>query len=329
VLLTVPGIEALIRTPYSFGGVKKHENDEFSAVPAAIKAVLEGIGSGGAYIMRSDISKFFTRIPKAEVRKIVAAVIEEPGFLNLYDQAVTAELINMKELREDAKAFPIEDLGVAQGNSLSPLLGNLLLKDFDEQLNAIPGIRCIRYIDDFILLGPNRYVIGKAFEKAKQLLNKWQMTLAKNKTEGGSSQQRFEFLGIEFDDGFLRPSSASRARLHSSTRNLLLESQKSLLKYKSTKVIEKREAVLRTLVTLSDTMNGWAMHYRICNDSLCLQKLDGQIAKLVDEYLAVYRSVRNNVGVDSTWSLMGIQSLDAVEKSSFLWPRSKTKAHTS
>lgn len=326
VLLSVPGIEALVRTPYSFGGVKKHEDDELSAVPAAISAVLTSIGNGGAYVVRSDISKFFTQIPKSEVRNIISTVITEVEFLNFFDKAVAAELSNMEELRGDASAFPIEDIGVSQGNSLSPLLGNLLLRDFDEKMNSLPGVQCIRYIDDFILLGPNKYVTDKAFVQAQALLGKWNMTLAANKTENGSSQSCFEFLGIEFNNGFLRPSAASRSRFLASVKTLLENSQTALLQYKGSAIIEKRFALLKTLVTLSETVSGWGMHYRFCNDSKCLQKLDEEISCLIESYFGIYRSVRNAMGTSSTWDVLGIQSLDKLEKKSFFWPKKKVAA---
>ena len=62
----------------------------------------------------------------------------------------------MQELQGYVHDFQSGDIGVAQGNSLSPLLGNLLLKDFDSAMNSLPNIRCIRFIDDFIILGPNK-----------------------------------------------------------------------------------------------------------------------------------------------------------------------------
>jgi RNA-directed DNA polymerase len=325
VLLTVPGIDALMRTPYSFGGVKKHEDDELSAVPAAIKAVLESIGSGGAYVVRSDISKFFTKIPKSEVRNIVSSVIADADFMDLFDRAVASELSNMAELRDDANAFPIEDVGVAQGNSLSPLLGNLLLKDFDKELNALPNIRCIRYIDDFIILGLNKQTTWKAFLKAQALLSQWNMELAVDKTFQGSSQQCFEFLGIEFNNGFLRPSSASRARFMDSARALLSDAAAALIQYRSSGLIERRVAFLKTLITLSETTTGWGMHYRFCNDSLCLRKLDEEISHLLKDYFGKYRDVREAAGPASTWDLLGIQSLEKIERQTFTWPkRSKT-----
>lgn len=81
--------------------------------------------------------------------------MEDQEFLELFTKAIAVELANMAQLREHAKAFPIEDIGVAQGNSLSPLLGNLFLYDFDQEFNKRPAVRCIRYIDDFIILAPS------------------------------------------------------------------------------------------------------------------------------------------------------------------------------
>jgi retron-type reverse transcriptase len=327
VLLSVQGIESLVQTPYSFGGVKKSKgtDDELSSVPAAVRAVLEGIGSGGAYIARSDISKFFTRIPKTDVRTVIEREINEPAFIAIFDRAISAELSNATELHRDAKAFPTEDLGVAQGNSLSTLMGNILLKDFDSAMNSIPNIRCIRFIDDFVILGPNKVATIKAFEQAKRILAKWNMTLAEDKTEQGSTQQKFEFLGIEFNNGFLRPTKAARLRFLASVETLLQGSQQALIGYKTTGVIERRSALLKTLVTLSETVNAWGMSYRFCNDSQCLRQLDESVSRLVANYFSTYRSVRNALGSNSTWALLGIQSLEGLDRASFPWPKQSAK----
>ena len=61
--------------------------------------------------------------------KIVMDAVKDQEFIDLFTRAITVELENMAQLREAANAFPIEDIGVAQGNSLSPLLGNLILYD--------------------------------------------------------------------------------------------------------------------------------------------------------------------------------------------------------
>ena len=220
-------------------------------MPAAVRAVLDGIGKGASYVVRSDISKFFTKIPKSEVRKIIETVIDDADFLALYDKAVIAELGNMKELRDDAHAFPIEDIGVAQGNSLSPLLGNLLLKDFDSAMNSLPDIQCIRFIDDFVLLGPNKGITMKALQHAKVLLGQWHMTLADEKTEQGSTQQKFEFLGIEFNNGLLRPTKAASHRFLASIEALLQGARQAMIDFKTTVPLRKSPRFLRRLSLLA------------------------------------------------------------------------------
>ena len=71
----------------------------------------------------------------------------------------------MAGLREKFEAFPIGDIGVAQGNSLSPLLGNIILHSFDRAMNE-GDCRCVRYIDDFIILAPTRKAALARMQKA-------------------------------------------------------------------------------------------------------------------------------------------------------------------
>lgn len=172
VLISVPAIQKYACTPNSFGGVKKREDDEIAAVPAAIQAVLHAIGGGCKFVIRSDIASFFTRIPKSVVTEIVTRAVEDLDFVELFTKAISVELENMTQLREYANAFPIEDIGVAQGNSLSRLLGNLFLYEFDLELNKRPDVRCIRYIDDFIILAVSKEIAESAFAKAVQMLEK-------------------------------------------------------------------------------------------------------------------------------------------------------------
>lgn len=122
-------------------------------------------------------------------------------------------MANMAQLREHAHAFPIEDIGVAQGNSLSPLLGNLILYDFDLELNKRPDVRCIRYIDDFVILAPNREIAENAFAKAKYMLEKLGMSASPDKTKRATIEEGFEFLGIDLSNGFIRPCRKARERV--------------------------------------------------------------------------------------------------------------------
>ena len=210
VLLEVPSIRQFAENPFSFGGVRR-KLGKLGAVPAAVQAVLEAIRSGSRYVVRSDISAFFTKIPKPVVTTIVANATQDAEFVDLFSRAIAVELENLASLRERMSDFPIHEIGVAQGNSLSPLLGNLFLCNFDQQMNT--GVcRTLRYIDDFLIMAPTRALADGAFLRAVGLLSKLglevnEKTLRSNSTEG------FTFLGIDLENGAIRPSKNAKGRL--------------------------------------------------------------------------------------------------------------------
>lgn len=292
-------------------------------MPAAVQAVLKTISDGQMFLVRSDISKFFTRIPKSKVTQIVESAVKDEEFMELFSRAIAVELDNMAQLREDAAAFPIEDIGVAQGNSLSPLLGNIFLYDFDKKMNELPGVRCIRYIDDFIILGVNRVATENAFGVAQEMLNELGMSVSPEKTQKRSSKDRFEFLGIEFANGFLRPCRKARERMLFSIDSILSDSKNAFRQHKKTNELNRSLSVLDSLRKLGGVMQGWGKHYWFCNDGDCLRHLDENISLKLKEYLSIYREEREKTNEDGRWRLLGIQALAQMERKPFLWPTKK------
>ena len=218
----IASLQAYFRNPYSFGGIKRGQEDELAAVPAAIKAVLDAIRSGGAYVACADITAFFTRISKSTVADIISRVVEDAELMALFRQAIHVELSNLAALREHAERFPTEDIGVAQGSALSPLLGNIILAEFDRRMND-GDCRCLRYIDDFIVLGPSPATVMARMRFSKQILSDLGMTLSPGKTSQQASPitKGFEFLGIELNNGLIRPAGKARTKFLASVREVV------------------------------------------------------------------------------------------------------------
>ena len=164
VLQELPAMEPLYAGDFSFGGIKGR------GVREALEAAYDAVTSGAEHYVRSDIASFFTQIPKTNVLERIGGVVADPDFMKLLKKAVHVELSNLKTLRDDAELFPLHEVGVAQGCCLSPLIGNVLLGRFDEQMNG-RGIVCLRYIDDFLILGPTKSKVRRAFESAQKLLD--------------------------------------------------------------------------------------------------------------------------------------------------------------
>jgi RNA-directed DNA polymerase len=323
VLVSVPAIQKFVHTPYSFGGIKKKKDDDLAAVPAAIRTVLDAIGAGSRFVIRSDIEKFFTRIPKSIVTEIVAKAVADDEFTELFSRAIAVELENMAQLREHAKAFPIEDIGVAQGNSLSPLLGNLFLFDFDSELNTRPDVRCIRYIDDFIILAPTKELAENAFAKAKRMLDKLGMSVSPDthKTQRAAIEEGFAFLGIDLSNGFIRPIKKAQERLLESVELTLKESRLSFREHSKTGELPYARSLLGSLRKVAGVMQGWGKHYRFCNDSACFERLDRRVEILIREYLSAYREERATTDDAGRWRLLGIEALAQIERNPFVWPK--------
>jgi RNA-directed DNA polymerase len=325
VLISHPSLQVFAKTPFSFGGIKKGEEEELAAVPAAIHAIIGAIGGGAQYIIKSDISGFFTRISKSSVTDIVMKAVQDQEFIDLFLRAIKVELENMAQLREAANAFPIEDIGVAQGNSLSPLLGNLILYDFDSELNRAPDVRCIRYIDDFIILAPNKNVALNFYNKAQHMLSHLGMSVSDPKTHKGSVRDGFEFLGIELANGLIRPSKDAQARVLASIESSLADSHKAFMQLQSTGQLPMKFSLLKTLDRVGGIMQGWGKHYRFCNDARCLEHLDQLVLDAIRKYLAIYREQRKQNNLDGYWRLLGIEAFSQIERNPFLWPKKTTK----
>lgn len=165
VLQRVPTIRSTyLDVPTSFGGIKGH------SVKDALIAATEAVSAGARYYVCSDIADFFRGIPRQTVVATLMEHVQDERFGRVLDAATETELNNRAALGDDAKLFPSEEIGVPQGCSLSSLLGNVLLLGFDRQLNG-SGITCLRYVDDFILLGPNVTSVRKAFQSGMKLLS--------------------------------------------------------------------------------------------------------------------------------------------------------------
>jgi len=319
VLADLPTLQLYVRTLYSFGGVRKEKGtDRLSAVPAAIHSVLEAIGSGATFIVRSDISDFFTKIPKPAVTEIVSRAAKDKQFIELFSQAIKVELENMAALRHHATKFPIEDIGVAQGNSLSTLLGNLYLHDFDTEMNKSLDVRCLRYIDDFLILAPSKSLAENTFSKALGLLSKLGLDVSAAKTQRGNATAGFEFLGINLQNGLIRPCKNKRDEHVNSIRETLSVSSNGFNAYTQKGIIEKHLGFIPTMTKVKGMTQGWIKSYWFCNDGACLASMNSQIDALIKTYVKSYANAYR-ASNENGWELMGLETLKIVEDRKFEW----------
>lgn len=314
VLLDQSAVQDLINNPNSFGGVQKKDPDAVAAVPGAIGAAASAIRSNNLFYTRSDISGFFRHIPKSIVLGEINGRLQDGLFDRLLTKAIDVELANLDEISQHRELFPKEDIGVAQGCSLSPLMGNILLAEFDKDLNSGPCV-CIRYIDDFLILGPTRELVDECFAIALRHLDQFSLTaydplMRPDKAERGHvDEEGMTFLGVEINNRSVRPSKKNRGKLLESVKEIIDEHTNKIPHEDYVKSWNYEKSFLRCLFTVNAVVAGWGNQYYFCNDRKIMNDLDEKISALLANGYKKFRSMWGGLGYLGRRRLMGVRSL--------------------
>jgi CRISPR-associated endonuclease Cas1 len=141
---------------------------------------------GYRYAIREDFDRFFDRVDHGELRDRLEAYVADPP---------TVELL-MRWLR--ASSDPEARRGLPTGAPISPLLGNLFLDRFDEEIAAAGG-HLVRYGDDFMVLFRSREEAEAHRETARHEAQRLALRLNEEDDAVLNLQEPFEFLGFRFE----------------------------------------------------------------------------------------------------------------------------------
>lgn len=276
-------IKRVLATPTSYGGIQNKR------VAMALENARAAISAGAEFHVRSDIPGFFTRINKAHIIKIISQYISCADTVVLFEAAITTDLENIDDLRRKhlAELFPIGIEGVAQGSPLSPLIANIYLHEFDAEMNS-GEVCCLRYIDDFLILGKNSSVVDKAFNRSLKLLSKLSLTAYdpnkdKDKASRGLVSRGFDFLGCNVLPGLTQPSESSRSRFK---QKLTAEfsAAKHALNYNSKYADgDGSYSYSRALYRIDKIILGWGKAFSFCDGYHCLKGIDSFISSKLEE----------------------------------------------
>jgi RNA-directed DNA polymerase len=305
----VPAIQKILSTPTSVGGMRMR------GVDSAMKQIMDAIDNGSRYFLRSDIANFFTKIPKDKVKRFAAASIRDRKFLVLFEAALNTELQNLSELGEHAALFPIGNDGVAQGSALSTLAGNIVLQEFDRILNE-RKILCVRYIDDFIILGPTESSVKKAFASAQELLCQLNMIAyspsdPSNKAECGQVSSGFSFLGCYINPTakLIQPARKNRTNLLKKIDTFLEEALQSLRWTSRKDQAPIRQRYAQTLVKLDGIVSGWGHAFQFCNCGATFDSLDNAIDQKINRFNSAVKNLLHANSPRVSRRVLGVQLL--------------------
>lgn len=272
----VPAIKAELTAGFNFGGVPGRG----FGVPAAVAKALQTMRNCG-YFIRTDIKSFFVDIPRTTAVNSILTHIDDSQFRDIFQKATETELSDMERLGEDAKLFPLEHAGVAQGSALSPLLCNYLLRDFDRAMND-RGVTCIRYIDDFIIFAKNKSVAFSALDGAIAILNALGLEAYNprnpehaSKADHGSTNSPIDFLGCEISLNRVRPLRSKYQSLYERVDAIFDDCIAALSNPEiAAHSPDGRHTFAGAVAAASNVIRGWGNTYSFCNDDQLMRNID-------------------------------------------------------
>ncbi len=156
----------------------------------AAKQVQAHIRAGFRECVDMDLSKFFDRVQHDVLMVRVSRRVSDKRLLALIGRYLRAGVMVDTELQPSIE-------GTMQGGPLSPLLANILLDDFDKELES-RGLRFVRYADDFLVFTQTKEAAGRVFASIERYLTRKLKLVVNQQKSRICSTDGVEFLGFAF-----------------------------------------------------------------------------------------------------------------------------------
>ena len=156
----------------------------------AAKRVRQIIRQRHEYCVDVDLSKFFDRVQHDVLMNRVGRKVHDGRVLRLIGCYLRAGVMVNGVLQPT-------DEGAPQGGPLSPLLSNILLDDFDKELER-RQLKFVRYADDFVIFVRSERSARRVLTSVQRYLTQ-HLKLVVNETKSSVGPSRgCEFLGFAF-----------------------------------------------------------------------------------------------------------------------------------
>lgn len=280
-------IPSVLETETSVGGLPGRGS------PDAVRLLRSAIADGATHFVRSDIKDFFTRVQSAALIEDIRQTTGDNEFADLIEAGLHVELANADrpDIKEWYRLFPDGTTGVPQGSSLSAFCANYVLKRLDDELNQ-GTTTTVRYIDDFVILGPGAATVSDAWATARRILSAANLevhepTPGGSKASLGKVQDGFEFLSYRFRGKQVGLSRAAKNSLLKSVADAAARTKKNI-SGQTQKSRRAEHRLAQGLVEIDRLVRGWGDSFRDVDQRLEFKQLDEKIGSIVRDLIGWY-----------------------------------------
>ena len=196
------------------------------------------------HVVDMDLSKCFDTLDHDLIIKCFRQRVCDGSILNLLKLFLKSGVMNKDEFEES-------ELGSPQGGVISPLISNVYLNEFDQEMKR-RGHRIVRYADDILIFCYSQSGAENALVKATQILEgSLMLTVNKSKTHIAHASSGVKFLGVNIFSNY--------TQIQEKKIKGFKEKLKAITRRNSPVNLQKVVDDLRSV------MRGFANYFRIAN----------------------------------------------------------------
>jgi RNA-directed DNA polymerase len=244
----------------------------------AMRKVWKEIQSGREWIVDADLKDFFGSVDHEKLLTLVAQRIADGRVLRLIRAMLKAGSYGKGRL------FPSER-GTPQGSVVSPLLSNILLTPFDQEMRS-KGFQLTRFADDWVITCHTEAEAHAAIAVALRILKELGVELHPQKTRVVHVQHGFEFLGYKIKRG--KRLKLSSDKIRSTARSGALYAfprEKSINRFMDqVRALTRRRVPLKTkelIEGLNPILRGWGNYYKKAHVRKLFNRLNRWIVRRI------------------------------------------------
>jgi len=239
--------------PSSYGyRPKKSAHDAISKATVFIRAYHRH------WVVDMDLSKCFDRLKHDRIIQSVRKRVTDGSILGLIDQFLKSGIMVGHTWQPSHEGSP-------QGGVISPLLANIYLDDFDQEMKR-RNHRIVRYADDILIFCNSQKGAENALQSATKILEQdLKLEVNQKKTRITHSDEGVSYLGVEIGSRYTR----------------IQKSKLKSLKQKIKEVTRRNggKPLLEVIRQLNPKIRGFANYFKVAHCKREYQKLAAWIRR--------------------------------------------------
>jgi RNA-directed DNA polymerase len=221
----------------------------------AVAQAQQYVAEGYAWVVDLDLEKFFDRVNHDRLMAAVARRVSDQRMLRLIRSFLTAGVMEL------GLVSPIDE-GTPQGGPLSPLLSNLVLDEFDRELEKRDH-RFVRYADDCNIYVRSERAGQRVMSNLTQFITR-RLKLKVNAEKSAVARPgERKFLGFS-----LSPGQEGKRRIAPKAL------QRFKQKVRALTFRTRGRSIEQIVKELSSYLRGWKSYFGFCQTPSVLERLD-------------------------------------------------------